>query len=219
LKLNRTALVVVGFLLVAPGCKRSASSSAEDNGDQPTPADTAQAPPTPPPNAEPASTAAEPAPPTEKHEEPGVAPSPHHRWVEGYWYWRGGQHLWYGGHWDDADAAPTQAPPALRYEAPGASPGAAYFYAPGYWRWAGSQYAWAPGHWANRRDGYGYAHPYWTYRGGRYYRDGWGYQRRDAAWTARYGGWRAHGDVYVHPRYYNHYVERGRTEGWGRHYR
>ena len=199
-------------------CKPKAGSAAEDNGDQQaTPADSVQAAPTPPPNAEPASTTPEPAPPADQQEVTGPAPSPHHTWVQGYWYWHGGRHLWYAGHWDDSEAAPTQAPPPLRYEAAGVAPAADYFYAPGYWRWGGSNYLWAPGHWAVRREGFAYAQPYWTFRGGRYYRAGWGYQRRDAAWNARFGGWRTHGDVYIHPRYFNAYQQRGRVEGWGVH--
>jgi len=218
--LRRTVLVVMGCLLMASGgCKKKDTSTSEDTGDQPNPADSSQAAPEAPATADPAATTQVPTPPVEKHEESGPAPSAHHTWVQGYWYWRGGQHQWYPGHWDDSEAAPTAAPPALQYEVAGVSPGAGYLYAPGYWRWGGTRYLWAPGHWAARRAGWGYAHPYWTFRGGRYYRSGWGWARRDAAWDRRYGGWRAHGDVWVQPHHYNEYVRRGHNEGWGRHYR
>jgi hypothetical protein len=39
------------------------------------------------------------APPAPRVEVMGVAPSPRHSWVPGYWAWRGGAHVWVTGHW------------------------------------------------------------------------------------------------------------------------
>jgi hypothetical protein len=39
------------------------------------------------------------APPPPRVEVIGVAPTPGHVWVGGYWNWVGGRHEWVGGHW------------------------------------------------------------------------------------------------------------------------
>jgi hypothetical protein len=225
-KLNRSVFVMMmaASLLWASGCKKQdkQDNNADDNASGSNSAgetDTANAPPPAPAKEEPVNDGkALPAPPADKTEEMGVAPSPHHAWVHGYWYWHNREYLWQNGYWADYDQAVNVAPPRLRYESPGVSPGVAYFWAPGYWHWGGAQYAWAPGHWTLRRDGYAYAHPYWEVVGGRWYRRGWGWERRDAGWDRRYGGWRAHGDVWVHSRHYGDYERRGHVEGWGRHH-
>jgi hypothetical protein len=221
-KLKRSVLawVVAASLVGAAGCKPKDNATSDDNSSQAGEADTSQAPPAAPATQEPPVNDNKPlpTPPAEKTEEMGVAPSPHHSWVRGYWYWHNREYSWHPGYWADYDAPVTVAPPALRYEAPGVSPGAAYFWAPGYWRWVGTSYLWAPGHWAFRRDGWAYTHPYWERVGGRWYRRGWGWERRDAAWEHRYGGWRVHGDVWVHTRHSGDFERRGHVEGWGRHH-
>jgi hypothetical protein len=40
------------------------------------------------------------APPAEQVEVIGVAPSPEHFWIKGYWMHRGGTWVWIGGHWE-----------------------------------------------------------------------------------------------------------------------
>lgn len=39
------------------------------------------------------------APPPPRVEVQGVAPSPHHMWLPGYWQWNGRSHVWQAGHW------------------------------------------------------------------------------------------------------------------------
>ncbi len=147
----------------------------------------------------------------------GPAPSPKHTWVAGYWHWAHGKYAWFPGYWQDPNLAAPSAPPALRVEVPGIAPSANHFYAPGYWRWGGREWGWAPGHWALRRAGFAYTHPYYENVGGRFLRRGYGWERQDAAWHARYGGWEhPHGDVYIHHAEVGEWNRRGEREGWGR---
>ena len=219
------AVVVAAGTLSALGCKKHRKTDEDTTQDQEpaaaaAPADTGAT------AAAPAATGtaeaapvAVPEPPADQAETQGVAPSPHHSWVHGYWHWAGGRYVWQAGYWGDNEVATTVAPPPLRTEVVTAAPGAAYFYAPGYWRWGGTSYLWAPGHWARRRDGYVYTHPYWESVNGRWYRRGWGWERHDAAWDRRYVGWEHRGDVWVHRGYVHEWDHRWDHEHWGRHRR
>jgi hypothetical protein len=52
------------------------------------------------------------APPPPQVEVQGVAPSPRHVWVPGFWQWNGSRHVWSRGHWSE----PPQV--GMTYEAP-----------------------------------------------------------------------------------------------------
>src|SRR2546426_12356569 len=69
------------------------------------------------------------APPAVRVEAQPAAPSPRHRWIAGYWGWRGGQHVWLGGHW--------AMPPAVGYvwePARWDNQGGAWMFYEGHWR-------------------------------------------------------------------------------------
>jgi hypothetical protein len=68
------------------------------------------------------------APPALRHEVVPMAPSPRHQWIAGYWGWRGGAHLWIGGHW----ALP---------------PGPGYAWEPSRWEEANGAQMFYDGHW------------------------------------------------------------------------
>lgn len=40
------------------------------------------------------------APPPAQVEVVGVAPGPGYFWINGYWGWAGGRHVWTAGHWE-----------------------------------------------------------------------------------------------------------------------
>jgi len=68
------------------------------------------------------------APPVPRVEIVGRAPSPHHVWVPGFWGWRTHVgHVWYGGHWMEAQPGYTWEP-------------ARWYERGGYWHLSG-------GHW------------------------------------------------------------------------
>jgi hypothetical protein len=68
-------------------------------------------------------------PPAPKHEVIGVAPSPHHVWVDGYWVRSHDRWIWVSG----------------RYEV-GPHPGAVWV--KGHWNPTDRGWVWVPGHWA-----------------------------------------------------------------------
>lgn len=68
------------------------------------------------------------APPAVRVEVRGVAPSPRHVWVGGYWRWNGSAHVWVAGGW--------KVPPRH---------GAVWI--EGHWRGSRRGWYWAPGHW------------------------------------------------------------------------
>jgi hypothetical protein len=111
-----------------------------------------------------------PAPPALRFEEPGRAPSSHHRWMHGYWRYDAPRttYVWAPGFWEDANVAVPYGPPALRFEDQGRAPSADYFYAPGYWRWSGREYVWVSGHWSARRDAGFYRQAQWENVNGRW---------------------------------------------------
>jgi hypothetical protein len=57
-----------------------------------------------------------------------MAPSPNHLWIDGYWAWRGGRHVWLGGH----------------YALP---PGPGYVWEPARWVNENGQWTFFDGHW------------------------------------------------------------------------
>ena len=178
-----------------------------------TPAPTPAAPP---PTAEAANdTTPLPAPPAEKTETMGKAPSPHHSWVHGFWYWDGRAYAWHAGYWDDDASFATVAPPALKVERAYVAPGAAFIYLPGYWHWAGKEYLWAPGHWAMKREGFAYTHPSYVEEKGHWMRRGFGWEKEDAAFKKRYDkGWDRQGEIWVRHAELADFVKRGEREGW-----
>lgn len=104
-----------------------------------------------------------PAPPALRVENPGPAPSAHHRWMRGYWRYDAPRtvYVWAPGFWIDETVAAPYAPPALRVEDPGCAPSAEYQYMSGYWRWSGREYVWVSGHWSMRGDARSYYQPRW----------------------------------------------------------
>lgn len=71
------------------------------------------------------------APPALRHEVAPPAPSPRHRWIAGYWGWRGGTHVWINGQW--------LVPPAYGYvwePARWENVGGAWMFHEGHWRTA-----------------------------------------------------------------------------------
>ena len=162
------------------------------------------------------------SPPADKVETEGKAPSPTHTWVHGYWHWAGKESTpGLPGYWEDANAFATVAPPALRVEhTPGMAPGAGYSFLPGYWHWGGKAYSWAPGHWGVKREGFAYTQPHIIEEKGHWVRQGFGWEREDAAWKKRYpvANWEKHGEVYVHKAAVAEFVKRGEHEGWAKHH-
>lgn len=69
------------------------------------------------------------APPPPRTEVIGVAPSPNHVWVRGYWAWQGRHHVWRPGHWE------------LRRHGE--------HWVDGHWRAHRNGWVWVPGHWAH----------------------------------------------------------------------
>jgi len=67
------------------------------------------------------------APPLPREEVIGVAPAPGYIWLNGYWNWVGGRHVWVPGYW----AAPR---PGLHWVAP-------------LWVRRGNGWLMRPGHW------------------------------------------------------------------------
>lgn len=67
-------------------------------------------------------------PPAARVEVRGVAPSPRHVWVGGYWQWNGRGHVWVAGTW--------QLPPRHRAH-----------WVDGHWRHTREGWVWIPGHW------------------------------------------------------------------------
>jgi hypothetical protein len=142
-----------------------------------------------------------PAPPELKFEDPGPAPSEHHVWIEGYWWWDHPKrvYVWSPGFWQDRLAVATVAPPALIYEYPGRAPSALYVYIPGYWMWRGTEYVWYHGYWGFHRDGWAYVHPYWEVTGGHWHCSAWGWDRYHVGWETEHVGWEFHGGVWERP--------------------
>ena len=68
------------------------------------------------------------APPPERHEAIGIAPSPEHVWIRGYWVRRHGGWEWAPGHWE-------------RRPHPGAE------WIAGHWSERGGEWHWQAGHW------------------------------------------------------------------------
>ncbi len=101
-----------------------------------------------------AATDALPEPPAPQVEEQGPAPSDHHVWLDGYWWWDRTAYAWSPGFWQDRTLEASMAPPADVYEDPDRAPGVDYTYLPGYWSWRGSAYVWYHGHWGLHRDGF-----------------------------------------------------------------
>jgi len=142
-----------------------------------------------------------PAPPAARVEVEGPAPSDHHVWMNGYWWWDAGQngYAWSPGFWQDRNQEATTAPPAVIYEDPGRAPSVDYTYIPGYWNWRGAEYVWYHGYWGQHRDGFAYVHPYWEEVGGHWGSTGWGWERYDAGWEGRHAGLEFHGGVWERP--------------------
>jgi hypothetical protein len=142
-----------------------------------------------------------PEPPAAKVEEQGAAPSDHHTWLAGYWWWDLGQksYQWSPGYWQDRTLEATVAPPEALYEDPGRGPSSDYTYMPGYWNWRGSEYVWFHGYWGPHRDGYAYMHPYWENVNGHWGNSGWGWEHYDAGWDTRHVGWEFHGGIWERP--------------------
>ncbi|KAA0253527.1 MAG: hypothetical protein EDX89_14040 [Acidobacteria bacterium] len=69
------------------------------------------------------------APPAARVEVRGVAPSPRHVWVGGYWSWSGSAHVWVAGKWS--------LPPRGRAR-----------WVEGHWKHVPAGWVWVPGHWA-----------------------------------------------------------------------
>ncbi|WMW79346.1 YXWGXW repeat-containing protein [Undibacterium cyanobacteriorum] len=70
------------------------------------------------------------APPPPMQEVITVAPAPGYLWVNGFWYWEGGRHVWRAGYW---------APPRV---------GFTWF--PHRWERVGVHWHFRPGHWRHR---------------------------------------------------------------------
>jgi hypothetical protein len=178
------ALITAAMALGAAGCNRpsvpivpdespvveSAAPIVESAAPAPAPSIAGvrvTAPPAPPETAEPAAEedvdleALVPAPPDPIVESPGLAPSPDHHWVEGYWRWDSSHYVWEPGYWVDEDDGAPYAPPAAPGEDPGYTPGDGYVFMPGYWRWSDGAYLWMAGHWALGRNGFDYVRPRW----------------------------------------------------------
>ena len=213
MNLNRTVLLALAAHLAAvgaAGCKSASTTEAPAGATSAE--DTAVADP-----ADPAAQEADPSivtdvgptaatdplpePPAAKVEEQGPAPSDHHVWLAGYWWWdtSTSAYAWSPGFWQDKTVEATVAPPEPLYEDPGRGPTADYTYVPGYWNWRGSEYVWYHGYWGPSRDGFAYVHPYWEVVGGRWGCSGWGWERYDAGWEGRHAGWEFHGGVWERP--------------------
>ena len=201
MKLHTPLLFAVALQLAAfgaAGCKRSSDSSDESSTNpaaaEVDPANATDVGPT-------AATDPLPAPPEAKEEAPGTAPSDHHVWIDGYWWWDLPHRVyaWSPGYWQDRLAEATVAPPELLYEYPGRAPSALYLYVPGYWMWHGNEYVWHHGHWGVHRDGWAYVHPYWESRGGHYGCAAWGWERYHADWNTHHAGWEYHAGVWERP--------------------
>ena len=113
-----------------------------------------------------------PSPPALRFEEPGPAPSSHHKWMRGYWRYDAPRtgYVWSPGFWEDESVTAPFAPPPPRFEDRGHAPGFDYSYTPGYWRWTGREYAWIPGHWTLKVDARFYVKPRWEKVNGRWIR-------------------------------------------------
>jgi hypothetical protein len=69
------------------------------------------------------------APPALRTEVRTAAPSPRHRWIAGYWGWRGGKTIWLAGHW-----AIPPTPGYVWEPAHWENEGGAWIFYEGYWR-------------------------------------------------------------------------------------
>ena len=68
------------------------------------------------------------APPEPRHEVIGVAPSPSHVWISGYWSYRNGRYVWVPGHYENR-------------------PHTASVWVAGHWDHTSRGWVWTPGHW------------------------------------------------------------------------
>jgi hypothetical protein len=220
---HRTSVGVVALVvsLLTAGCpaeKPESKPEATTAAAAPTPTPA----PAPTPTATATATAAEetapPDPPADENETAamGKAPSPHHTWVHGYWHWLNHKYTWHPGYWEDQQAFATSAPPVIVVEHPGLAPKGAFSWLPGYHHWNGKEWIWAPGHWAPKRTGFVYTHPVYVSEKGHWVRQGWGWEKEDAAWTKAHptANWERHGEVWVHKTEVTEFVKRGEKEGW-----
>jgi hypothetical protein len=192
-------LAVAAHLAVfGAGCKRGDSSDESSAADPTTaevdPANATDVGPT---------VAADPlpAPPEPKADVQGTAPSDHHVWIEGYWWWDTPkrEYMWSPGFWQDRMVVATAAPPALLYEYPGRAPSASYTYVPGYWMWRGTEYVWYHGYWGHHRDGWAYVHPYWEMHNGHWGCSAFGWDRYHAGFETEHVGWEYHAGIWERP--------------------
>ena len=68
------------------------------------------------------------APPAPRTEVVGVAPSPAHVWVKGYYVYQNGRYVWLPGHWETR-------------------PRSGAIYVAGHWDRTSRGWVWTPGHW------------------------------------------------------------------------
>ena len=71
------------------------------------------------------------APPPPLQEVITVAPAPGYIWVNGFWYWQGGRHVWRGGYWS--------------------APRIGLTWVPHRWERVGVSWHFRAGHWGRRR--------------------------------------------------------------------
>ncbi len=227
MNVHRTSLGAVALVatLFAAGCPAEKhDAKPEANTAAPTPTPTPAPAPTPSATATAAATAAAddttppPDPPADENEAAVSAkpPSPHHTWVAGYWHWLNRKYTWHPGYWEDQQGFATSAPPAIIVEHPGLAPKGAFTWLPGYHHWDGKAWQWAPGHWAAHRAGFTYTHPTYVSDKGHWVRQGWGWEKEDAAFTKAHAApnWEKHGEVWVHKTEVTEFVKRGEKEGW-----
>jgi hypothetical protein len=70
------------------------------------------------------------APPAPMQEIITVAPAPGYFWINGFWYWEGGRHVWRAGYW---------APPRVGFT-----------WVPHHWERVGVSWHFRAGHWGRR---------------------------------------------------------------------